>query len=265
MGTSRHTYLNTAFHSVEEVESALEQFETWCIENDDLRGVFATAYLQITKAIAKELDRRSFNDSEWSARYLVRFANLYREAVVNYEENNVHLVPKSWRAAFDLAGQRDGFVIQHLLLGINAHINHDLALALYDVKIDPERDEKHQDHNQINHILEIATDSLKQSVAKKYAPILHRVDRGLGTIDDSAMAFSIPKAREHAWAMAVALSAARSDIEKNVLQKSLDEQAAVLSRLILSKPTRNPRIKSGIRKLKWADRLITKIRSWLGD
>lgn len=264
MSSTRYPYFESPFQSEEDVKSALELFESWCLENGDLRGVFATAYLQITRAISNEIKEESFNDSKWSANYLVRFANLYREALLNYESNRSRHVPKSWKIAFDLAKKQEGFIIQHLTLGINAHINHDLALALNDVGIDSNREKKYQDHIRINHILEQATDNLKRSVSEKYAPVLKRLDRGLGTVDDKITVFSISKAREHAWAMAVALSYARSAIEKNLLQSSLDEQAAVLSRLILSSPTRSNRLKSGIRKLKWADRLITKIKSWLG-
>lgn len=262
MAPFRCTYLDTAFLTVKQVESALEQFEMWCIKNNDLRGVFATAYLQITTAIAEELSRKSFNDNEWSALYLIRFANLYREALLNYEKKDHQLVPKSWKLAFDLAGENEGFIIQHLLLGINAHINHDLALALNDVGIDSKREEKYQDHTEINIILEKATNDLKQGIAEKYAPILVRLDRGLGSIDDDVTAFSIPKAREHAWAMAVALAVSRSDIEKNILQTSLDEQSAVVARLILASPLRSQALKQKVTLLKWLDGVLTKIKNF---
>lgn len=260
MAPSRYPYLDNSFQSAGQVEHALGMFEEWCVENEDLRGVFATAYLQITKAIAEELSRRSFSDIEWSQRYLVRFANLYREALLNYEIGNYKLVPKSWKLAFKLAERNDGFIIQHLLLGINAHINHDLALALVDVNIDPNRALKYKDHAAINTILEKTTDDLKRSVAEKYAPILRRLDRGLGSIDDDITAFSIPKAREHAWAMAVALTAAQSDIEIEILQKSLDEQAAVITRLMLASPLRSPALKEKVTLLKWFDGIFTKMR-----
>jgi len=263
MGT-RHPYFESPFQTSEEIIHALGRFEMWCIENSDLRGVFATAYLKITLAISAEIKKKTFHNNEWSSSYLIRFANLYREAVVNYENDLPDQVPKSWRMAFDLAGDQEGFIIQHLILGINAHINHDLAIALNDVGIDTQREEKYQDHNHINRILESATDTLKRSVSEKYAPILKRLDHGLGAVDDKITVFSITKAREHAWAMAVALSSARLAIETNLLRSSLDEQAAVLSRLILSSPSRSPRLKSGIRRLKWADKLITKIKKWLG-
>jgi hypothetical protein len=263
MGT-RHPYFDSPFKTAEEVAQALGSFETWCLENRDLRGVFATAYLQITLAISAEIKKNSFHNNEWSSRYLVRFANLYREALLTYEKSESDKVPKSWRMAFDLAKDQDGFIIQHLILGINAHINHDLALALNDVGTEPQREEKYQDHNHINRILEAATDNLKQSVSEKYAPVLKRLDRGLGTLDDDITAFSISKAREHAWAMAIALTSAQTPLEQNIVISSLDEQAAVLSRLILSSPTRSSRLKTGIRSLKWADKLITKIKKWIG-
>lgn len=257
---SRHPFFESPFQTAEDVADGLRQFEAWCFENSDLRGVFATAYLQITMAISEEMEKNEFHDNEWSARYLVRFANLYREAVLNYEKSELNQVPKSWRMAFDLARDQDGFIIQHLILGINAHINHDLALALDDVGIDPHREQKHADHNHINRILEAATVNLKQSVSEKYAPVLKRLDRGLGTLDDNITQFSITKAREHAWAMAVALTSVRAGIERDLFLISLDEQAAVLSRLILSSPTRSSRLKTGIRKVKWIDFLVTKIK-----
>jgi hypothetical protein len=257
-----HPYFETPLQTVEDVVYALGCFEKWCVENSDLRGVFATAYLQITIAISSEIKGGSFNDNRWSSSYLISFANLYREAVLNYENSKWDQVPKSWKIVFDLAKNQEGFIIQHLMLGINAHINHDLALALNNVSIDPRREKKYQDHNHINQILEGATDNLKRTVSDKYAPILKRLDRGLGTLDDDITAFSISKAREHAWAMAVALTSAKTNLEENILLSSLDEQAAVLSRLILSSPTRSHRLKSGIRILKWGDAIITKIMNW---
>ena len=35
-------------------------------------------------------------------------------------------MPGCWRAAFDVAGDCRLMIVQHLLLGINAHVNHDL-------------------------------------------------------------------------------------------------------------------------------------------
>lgn len=248
--------LKSPYDTVPQVIKGFEWLEDFFYQNDDLCGVFATAYLHITRSLNKAFDTDTFINNSWTKRYLVRFANLYREALLNDLLGKDEIVPKAWRISFDLADKKEGLIIQHLLLGINAHINHDLAIALYDVQIDPGREQKYSDHTQVNLILELATEGLKKAVAEKYAPILDSLDRALGSIDDEITEFSIPKAREHAWSMAVALTAADSDLEREILQKSLDEQAAVLSNLILSSPTRDPRFIGIVKVLKWMDRKL---------
>jgi hypothetical protein len=42
--------------------------------------------------------------------------------------------PKSRAVSFEMARNKEELILHHLLLGISAHINHDLAFALYDVK-----------------------------------------------------------------------------------------------------------------------------------
>jgi hypothetical protein len=248
------------FRSVEDVIDKLSRFEQCCLGNHDLRGVFATAYLLITRSIHAHLDDGLFRNDEWSKTYLVRFGNLYREAVLNDESNNGQPVPKSWNFSFETSRKKEGLIIQHLLLGINAHINHDLAVALYDVGIDPDRDDKYTDHILINQILEQSTDSLKKEVGIKYAPILKRLDRKTGRISDDVTNFSIPKARDHAWSFAIALTRASGRNEQEILRKTLDDQAAVLARLIMASPTRHPRFTRTVSFLKWVDGLFDGVR-----
>lgn len=251
--------LEEKYQSVPEVIDSFKWLEEYFFIRHDLRGVFTTAYLHITQSIGAAIEENSFRNNSWSRDYLICFANLYREAILNYENGNIDLVPKSWKCSFDLAENTEGFIIQHLLLGINAHINHDLALALHQVTIDPNRDEKYTDHTDINIILEKATDGLKRNVTEKYAPILQRLDRGFGTIDDDIIAFSIPKAREHAWSMAIALTAAPTEFEKKILKKSLDEQAAVVARLILASPIQHPKVKETVSVLKWINQKVNRL------
>lgn len=256
-------HLGFEYQSVQEVAENFKWLEQYYGDHPDLRGVFATAYLHITRSISEVFGTNSFLDDTWTQIYLIRFANLYREAVLHYENGDTELVPKAWRIAFDLAKNKEGLIIQHLLLGINAHINHDLAVALFDVKIDPERAQKYADHTHVNLILEKSTEGLKQAVAEKYAPILNRLDRGLGTIDDEITGFSIPKAREHAWSFAIALTAAQTSLEQQILRKSLNEHAAVLSNLIMAAPTRDPRFIGVVNFLKWVDSKLDRIVRFL--
>jgi len=253
------TDLRTAYRTVDDVIHGLGRIEQHFLARRDRRGVFATAYLEITRAIERSRTDGGFLDSRWTARYLVRFANLYRTALLDYEEGRSGRVPKAWRISFDAARADTGLVIQHLVLGINAHINHDLAIALHEVGIDPERAKRYADHVQINRILERATEGMKHRVAALYAPILLRLDRAVGRLDDDVTNFSIPKAREHAWAFAVALAGTRSEGDHALLRRALDDQAAVLARMVLAPPTRHPLFLNTVRFVERLDSLASRV------
>lgn len=262
MPSKTETLFSEKFQTIDDVIKQLSQFESHCLAAGDLRGVFATAYLHITKSISNEISKDFFRGTAWTEQYLVRFGNLYREALVHYENGQTDQVPKSWKISFELAEQKDGLIMQHLLLGINAHINHDLAIALFDVKIDPDRDDKYHDHTKVNELLEAATDGLKKQVANHYAPILKRIDRKTGYISNDAVNFSIPKAREHAWSFAIALTRAANQTEQRFLRKALDDQAAVLARLIMALPTRHPQFNRSVSILKRIDGLFDRVRGF---
>lgn len=248
------------YQTVSDVIENLSQFEKRCIDSGDLRGVFTTAYLEITKAISNRIDSTSFKNPGWVTAYLIRFGNLYREALFFSDTANYERVPKSWKIAFETAKTGDGLIIQHLLLGINAHINHDLAIALCDVKIDPVRSDKHHDHTEVNNILRETTENLKSEVTIKYAPILKRLDRKTGYISNDAANFSIPKAREHAWSFAIALTRTKGNAEQTLLRKALDDQAAVMARLIMASPTRDRRFVQSVSFMKRVDGFVTRIK-----
>jgi hypothetical protein len=246
-----------AYGSVADVTAGLDLIERRFRERHDRRGVFATAYLHITRSILRRLDAGGFEDPAWVRSYLVAFANLYREALLGYEAGAA--VPKAWRMAFDVARAGTGLVVQHLVLGINAHINHDLALALVQCGIDPGRAAKYRDHTAVNDVLAEATAEMKRLVAAIHAPVLHRIDRITGRVDDDVTNFSIPRAREHAWTFAVALAAARTAEDAALLRRALDEQAAVIARLVLASPTRHPVVLTSVRVVERVDALLRRV------
>ncbi len=253
-------HIRTEYRTLEDVIASLTAVEQYFLLRRDRRGIFVTAYLHISREIRRRLTTSRFLDADWVARYLICFGNLYRRALLAYEEGNLTAVPKAWRLSFDAARAGTGLVTQHLILGINAHINHDLALALAEVGIDPDRPQKYRDHTAVNLVLEEATAGLQDQVAAMYAPVLHRLDRIFGGLDERATNFSIPKAREHAWTFAVALTSARGEQERRLLRQALDEQAAVLARLALSSPTRHRVVLATVRFVERLDTMLRRLR-----
>jgi hypothetical protein len=239
MSTPTALPIASAYQSIDDATAALTAIEQAFRAQHDRRAIFATAYLGITSAIKRNVAAGVFLDNAWVSRYAITFANLYRTALLAFERGDTAL-PKAWQIAFDTSRGGSALAIQDLVLGINAHINHDLALALLEVSIDPDRATRYADHTRVNQVLKEATDPMQDRIGQLYAPILNVLDRVCDRLDEEIACFSVDKARESAWAAAVALANARDDAERALLRASLNDRSAVLARLILAPTLANP-------------------------
>lgn len=233
--------LEKRFETLDEIVAGFHALEQALYDRKDRRAVFATAYLTMTLEIEKRVGELSYNDPGWVAAYAIAFANLYRVALACYERGDRALVPEPWQISFDTANQKSNLIFQDLLLGMNAHINHDLALALEEVGLDPGREERREDHFAVNEAIRQATDAVKARLRDRYVPLYGLLDRLLGRFDEHVAGFSIEKARQNAWKSAVSLAGAESEEEHALVQRSISDNATVFARLILL-PTRRSRL-----------------------
>jgi hypothetical protein len=202
-------------------------------ERGDRRAVFLDIYARMTAAVADGIDRGDFVDSEWVSAYLVEFANLYRQAVYDYEAGNVALVPEAWRLAFDAAARGDSLVVQDAALGVNAHINYDLALTLATVGIESDRREKYADHRAVTDVIRDLLDETQDALADRNASGLEAVDDSLGRLDEWLLVFTIDECRDSAWRTAVALQS-RFGVRCRLARWLNDVTARGVAHLILS-------------------------------
>jgi hypothetical protein len=223
-----------AYHSIQEAIDALATLEREFVSRRDRRAVFVSPYVQVTQELQRRIEADFFHDSAWVTRYLLIFANLYRKALAAHETHDVMALPKAWQIALNTSASGAALVIQDLLLGMNAHINRDLPFALFEVGLDPQRDLRYRDHIAVNAILHALTDQIQDRIAAMYASGLGVLDSLLGNLDESFISFDMQVAREHAWNMGVALTNARSDAERQLLAGAIENQAAVVARLILT-------------------------------
>jgi Family of unknown function (DUF5995) len=124
----------------------------------------------------EELHRGGFRDTAWVERWDVAFADLYLDALEAAEAGR--RPPEPWAVAFG-AGEHDRFPrLRHVLLGMNAHINYDLAQSLLAVISEEEFDDpellasRAADHEHIDSVLVNrvgAEDSERESRAKVWA------------------------------------------------------------------------------------------------
>lgn len=184
----------------------LTRLEAALRDREDRRAVFLTIYSRMTRDVNEHIERGTFENPEWMGEYVVAFANYYRRAFLDFERGRRDAVPAPWRIAFETAVAGDALVAQDAFLGINAHINYDLALAVRDVGIASARQSKYADHRAINDVLSQLVDEQQRALAGLYAPGVEDVDAIFGPIDESLSLFSMAEAREQAWRVAVVLS-----------------------------------------------------------
>jgi hypothetical protein len=222
----------TSLRTLDDVVNALTALEARHAERRDRRAVFATVYSLMSQEMTRRIERGRFRDNEWVRRYTISFANLYWAAHDDFDSGRA--VPRAWTIAFETARSGDALVTQDLLLGINAHINHDLALALDEVSIEPDRSARLADHSAVNEVLVALTDEVGRRISDLYARGLAGVDACAGTLDEAVSNFSLAVARAGAWESAVALANARADIERRAIRRMLDVRSAAMARLILA-------------------------------
>jgi hypothetical protein len=171
---------------------------------------FTKLYLRVTQEVDAELPRSTFADPAFLARLDVAFANLYLSALKALVGGR-RGVPRAWAPLFACRRRRGIAPIQFALAGMNAHINHDLPLALVAVceerGVDPLRARRqHADFLAVNAVLERSEARVKRWFATGFVGV---VDEALGRADDRVAMWDVARARDAAWTNAQALWALR--------------------------------------------------------
>jgi len=179
----------------------------------DPRRFFLATYLRTTKAVRAELSAGGFEDWAWVERWDVAFAQFYLDAL---EADLTHgPVPGPWAAAFASAGMSGRAVpLQHVLLGMNAHINYDLPQALLAVISDSEFDDaplmarRAADHRHIDQVLGTLVDR-RDGLPDAPGSRPTVADRLLAPANRLATKRFLTEARAKVWANTRVLAAAR--------------------------------------------------------
>jgi len=190
----------------------------------DQRQYFHATYQRTTIAVADELKRGGFTDTEWVEQWDVAFADLYLDALQTALAGEEPTRP--WAIAF---GAPAGLpALRHVLLGMNAHINYDLPQALLAVITDEQFDDpvllarREADHRAIDNVLasRVAAEDDELTSASGPSTLLDRLLRPLNRLGTQRF---LREARQKVWANAIALSRAR--------RQGPDTYTAVLAQL----------------------------------
>jgi len=170
------------------------------LPNHDGLKWFNLLYLNVTQEVDSHAPAGGWEDPAWLTRLDVVFARFYFSAIANWL-NGPASVPSSWKALFE-ARFRDGVDrIQFALAGMNAHINHDLALALLQTDaelglVPGNPGPQHDDFERVNGLLEAVLPQALQFLA---SGILGELAQDTGKIGRLLAIWDVGAARDLAW------------------------------------------------------------------
>ncbi len=201
--------MSTSEHIVDPIEAVAAQMEAIAAPLPPEDGVrrFNELYLAVTRAVAAESAKTTFEDPAFISRLDVVFADLYFAAVD--EDKTGKKVSAAWAPLFERRSQHGIAPLQFAIAGMNAHINHDLALALVattaELKMTLDEDTpQHRDYTAVDGILERVQEEIK---GRFTTGIIKDIDKVSGRVDDVLASWSVSHARANAWMQAQMLHA----------------------------------------------------------
>jgi hypothetical protein len=193
---------------VDAVLRALDRVVDRALEEGDRRGYFAVLYRTVTARVKTELEAGTFDDVERMHRLDVLFAQRYLDAL-DADRDGGALI-RSWALTFDAAPGWRPLILQHLLVGINAHINLDLGIAAARCSPGHELPDLQRDYDRVNAILAAMVAKVQANLVT-VSPWIGWVERFGGRAGDELVRFSIVVARTGAWRYATDLTALPED------------------------------------------------------
>jgi hypothetical protein len=214
--------------TIDEVIAELDQIIVRARNECSRLGFFSTLYRNVTIKVKEGIAAGAFADGARMEKLDVTFANRYLAALDGFREGKP--LSKCWLVSFQLAPQWPPIILQHLLTGMNAHINFDLGIAAQAVAPGAELASLEHDFNQINDILGAMVTKVRADV-EEVSPWIKLLDSVAPSVENQFINFSLDKARASAWLVANIVNS--TPPEQLPLKLSiLDEGVAMLGSLI---------------------------------
>jgi hypothetical protein len=213
--------------TVDEVVARLERLESELPVSDGVHW-FNRLYLEVTLAVRDYLKQHTLKVPPFLERLDVYFGNAYFAAVDGAAARPPKVAP-AWSPLFDARHDQRIAPLQFALAGMNAHIDHDLAVGVVDtcgaLKMEP-GDPQHQDYDAVNAILKSTEERVKRWLL---TGAVKELDHEVAPADDVAAIFSVTVAREAAWARAQVLWRLRAEHDLTSAYLAVNERTTELA------------------------------------
>lgn len=235
--------------TIEEVLKKLEEIINWAKENQSPAGYFACTYRIMTAQVLKGIQQKKFEDNPRMTLLDIAFATRYLEAWDSYSKGK--RCTNSWYIAFEATKDKNLLILQHIFLGMNAHINLDLGISAASImpyrKIAPLK----KDFENINNVIASINQKVQDSLNQICYPVelIDKISKGK---DNTVLDFAISKARETSWATAVMTSSTPKLLKESVIG-IVDYAAAKVASQIINPNILTPALLKELKKCESSD------------
>jgi len=195
---------NVKITTIDDVIETLDRIIDECEQESSALGYFAALYQKVTVKVKEGITTNYFDDGPRMEKLDVIFAQKYIVAYYEWKAGNE--ISKSWETAFRFAHKKWPVVLQHLLMGMNAHINLDLGIAAAEVSPGAKINDLRNDFFRINEILASLVNDVQNNLSTIWPP-LKKILQKSGKLDNLITDFSMELARDGAWKFAKQLAA----------------------------------------------------------
>jgi hypothetical protein len=218
--------------SIADVAALMQSIDELLPSNDGLKW-FNKLYLMVTQKIDAQPPANGWEDAAWLTRLDVVFAGFYFAAIAGALAQNGNTA-SSWDALFEARNRAGVDRIQFALAGMNAHINHDLALALLqtddELHLTPAlQSPEHDDYENVNGLLEAVLPSALNFLA---AGIVGELAQDTGKVGRLLAIWNVRAARDLAWDFADHLRSLEG-VSRDLALKAQDQLTGVIGRSLL--------------------------------
>lgn len=210
--------------TIDEVLARLNEIVDVCKKEQNPAGYFAVLYRKVTQEVKKGIEQNQFEDNARMEKLDVHFANRYIDAFTIYRHGGIPTA--SWKTAFDT---KSGMIMQHILLGINAHINLDLGIASVSAASPYPLHSLENDFNAINNVLGSLVERVKTNIGS-VSPLFKWLMPMAKKMDEMLILFSIKTARTGAWQFANTLE---QNAENSGIIAARDNSVAMIGRKLV--------------------------------
>ena len=204
-------------------------------------AVFARAYLRMTQLYGYTREIPGYYEDLPSFNHLdAVFAKYYLDAYNNWKSGNRSAVPQSWLVALDAAKNKQVSGSGDLLLGMNAHINRDLAFVLAGSGlIRPDGTSIKGDYDAVERWLYDATAPLLAEFSARFDPAMDDSSDPFG-LSNYALFQMISGWRENAWRNAELLVSAPTPAARAAVAATIEAQANTAAQTFLVAESYHP-------------------------